>query len=111
MTPYPGQVKCIAEADVRVGGAFKLSMQSGESTCEIEGNYVAIEPPHLLVFTWCGGPTQNANTLVTLELRSANAGTELTLTHQRLPTPELRADHGIGWANMFEHLTAVAEEE
>ena len=57
MSPYPGKVQCAAEADVRVGGTFKLSMQSGHSTCEIEGQYVVVDPPHLLAFTWCGPPT------------------------------------------------------
>lgn len=111
MTPYPGNVDCVAEADVRVGGAFKLSMRSDASTCEIAGEYVAVDPPRRLVFTWRGGPTQNADTLVTVELAPSGAGTELTLTHERLPTPELRAAHATGWANMFDHLVAVAEKD
>jgi uncharacterized protein YndB with AHSA1/START domain len=45
MSPYPGKVQCAAEADVRVGGTFKLSMQSDHSTCEIEGQYVVVDPP------------------------------------------------------------------
>jgi uncharacterized protein YndB with AHSA1/START domain len=109
MSPYPGKVQCSAEADVRVGGTFKLSMQSDHSTCEIEGQYVVVDPPHLLAFTWCGPPTQNANTLVTVELKSISGGTELTLTHEKLPTVELRAAHEIGWANMFDHLTDAVD--
>ena len=95
---------------VRVGGAFKLSMRSDASTCEIAGEYVAVDPPRRLVFTWRGAPTQDADTLVTVELAPSGAGTELTLTHERLPTPELRAAHATGWANMFDHLVALAEK-
>jgi hypothetical protein len=56
------------------------------------------------VFTWFGPPTQNANTLVTLELKALQTGTELTLTHEKLPTAEVRQSHTTGWANMFDHL-------
>jgi uncharacterized protein YndB with AHSA1/START domain len=66
-------------------------------------------PADLLAITWCGPPTQNANTLVTVELKSISGGTELTLTHEKLPTAELRAAHEIGWANMFDHLADVVD--
>jgi uncharacterized protein YndB with AHSA1/START domain len=104
MSPYPGAVQCQAEADVRVGGTFRLSMCSADSQCEIEGTYVQIERPNRLVFTWLGPPTQNATTLVTLELKALKAGTELTLTHEKLPTAEVRQGHTVGWANMLDHL-------
>lgn len=104
MSPYPGAVHCEAVADVRVGGAFRLSIRSADSQCDIEGIYVEVERPKRLVFTWCGPPTQGANTLVTLELKALKTGTELTLTHEKLPTDEVRQGHTIGWANMVDHL-------
>lgn len=107
MSPYTGAVQCRAEADVRVGGRFRLSMCSADSQCEIEGTYVEIERPNRLVFTWLGPPTQNVNTLVTLELKALKSGTELTLTHEKLPTAEARQGHMIGWANMLEHLAVL----
>jgi len=104
MSPYPGPVDCEAEADVRVGGAYSLKMGSGESQCEIEGTYVDVDPPNRLVFTWSGPPTRNAKTLVTLELSDAPGGTDLVLTHERLPTPDVRQGHEIGWGNFLDHL-------
>jgi uncharacterized protein YndB with AHSA1/START domain len=104
MSPYPGAVQCGAEADVRVGGTFRLSMSSAESRCDIEGTYVEIERPHRLVFTWLGPPTRGVTTLVTLELKTVHAGTELTLTHEKLPTAEVRQGHLTGWETMLEHL-------
>ena len=38
-----------------------------------------------------------------------SGGTELTLTHEKLPTAVLRAAHEIGWANMFDHLIDVVD--
>jgi uncharacterized protein YndB with AHSA1/START domain len=106
MSPYAGTVHSEAAADVRVGGAFKLSMVSGDSVCDIHGTYVEVERPTKLVFTWRGPPTANVNTLVTLALKALETGTELTLTHEKLPTPEVREGHRTGWSNMFDHLVA-----
>jgi len=60
--------------------------------------------PRKLVFTWSGPPTSRVDTLVTVELAPIENTTELTLTHEKLPTAELRDGHGIGWANMLDHL-------
>ena len=108
MSPYPGNVACRAEADVRVGGTFRLVMSSDTSICEIEGKYLAVEAPRKLVFTWSGPPTGNADTLVTVELLPHKNGTELTLTHEKLPTDEIRAGHATGWSNMLDHLEEIA---
>ncbi|HLX15547.1 MAG TPA: SRPBCC domain-containing protein [Bradyrhizobium sp.] len=104
LSPYPGEVRCVARAELRVGGRFKLEMRSDQSGCEIEGAYVAIDPPRKLVFTWSGPPTGQADTLVTVELMPIENATELTLTHEKLPTADLREGHGIGWAYMLDHL-------
>jgi uncharacterized protein YndB with AHSA1/START domain len=108
MTPYAGDVDCVAEADLQVGGTFKLAMKSGDTQCDIHGAYVSIDAPRLLIFTWQGPPTQNEPTLVTVELTTASGGTQLTLTHEKLPTEQLRQAHGIGWGNMLDHLENIA---
>jgi uncharacterized protein YndB with AHSA1/START domain len=107
MSPYPGPVACTAQSDVRAGGAFSLLMGSADSQCEISGIYVEVSRPRKLVFSWVGPPTQGANTLVTVELNPVSAGTELILTHEKLPTAEVREGHAAGWRNMFDHLQQV----
>jgi uncharacterized protein YndB with AHSA1/START domain len=104
MSPYTGEVHCTAAADVRVGGAFSLVMHARESRCEIEGTYLEVQRPVRLVFSWIGPPTAGATTRVTVELRALAGGTELTLTHEQLPTDEVRSGHAEGWDNMFGHL-------
>ena len=106
MSPYPGEVQCEARSNFRVGGSFSLSMRSGEKACEITGEYVKVEPPHRLVFTWSGPPTNNASTLVSVELRPLAGKTEFTLVHEKLPTPEVREGHVGGWNTMFDHLAS-----
>ena len=107
MSPYAGEVQSEVEADPRVGGRFRLCMHGPEKECEITGEYVEVDPPRRLAFTWSGPPTNNHMTLVTVELRPLRDTTELTLTHERLPTSQIREGHVAGWANVFDHLSAV----
>jgi uncharacterized protein YndB with AHSA1/START domain len=107
MSPYPGPVHSEVTADVRLGGRYRLVMGDGETTCEVEGAYVEVQRPRRLVFTWRGPPTGDAETLVTLMLRAVDGGTELTLTHERLPSEGARSGHAQGWINFLVHLTAI----
>ena len=83
---------------------------SPEARCQIEGTYVVVDPPRKLVLTWKGRPTENANTLVTVELTPVQGGTELRLTHEMLPTLENRTAHMGGWMNMLDHLEAALKQ-
>ena len=52
---------------------------------EHRGEYLAIEPPSLLSFTWISKHTDDKPTVVTIEFHERGTGTELVLTHRRLP--------------------------
>ncbi len=39
-----------------------------------------------------------------MELALVENATELTVSHEKLPTADLRDGHGIGWTNMLDHL-------
>jgi uncharacterized protein YndB with AHSA1/START domain len=47
--------------------------------------YLAIERPSLLSFTWISRATDHKPTVVTIEFHERGTGTELVLTHRRLP--------------------------
>jgi uncharacterized protein YndB with AHSA1/START domain len=111
MSPFPGAVDCKASSDLRPGGAFSLVMSSGEASREVTGTYVQIERPRKLVFTWMGPLTNNVNTLVTLELNPRGDETDLVLTHERLPTPEMHVGHTKGWGNILDHLADVVSKD
>jgi uncharacterized protein YndB with AHSA1/START domain len=104
MSPYVGDVDCTASCDLRPGGAFSLVMSSGESSRVVSGTYVQIDRPRKLVFTWIGPLTNNVDTLVTVELTPRGDETDLTLTHERLPTSAIRQGHATGWGNILDHL-------
>jgi uncharacterized protein YndB with AHSA1/START domain len=108
MSPFPGAVHCRASCDLRPGGAFSLVMTSEEASREVTGAYVEIDRPRKLVFTWIGPLTNDVNTLVTLELTPRGAETDLTLTHERLPTSAIVEGHTRGWGHILDHLAAAA---
>ena len=94
-----------AEADVRPGGRYSivfrmLNGQEGNPT----GTYREIVPEQKLVFTWelAGEP----DSVVTFLLRAIDHGTELTVTHEQLPSEPLRVSHARGWAGFLEELSA-----
>ena len=71
MSPFPGAVHCQASCDFRPGGSYSLVMSTEGASREVTGTYVQIDRPRKLVFTWMGPLTNQVNTMVTLELKSA----------------------------------------
>jgi uncharacterized protein YndB with AHSA1/START domain len=94
--------------DFRVGGRFRLVMEHSGTSIEHLGEYRAIEPPELLVFTWRSDYT-HGETLVTVRLRTlAPDSTELELTHEGLPEDQIES-HAGGWGRILERLAAVCQ--
>jgi uncharacterized protein YndB with AHSA1/START domain len=86
--------------DPRVGGGFRIMMEGRpEGDVEHRGEYLAIEPPSLLSFTWISRYTDQEPTVVTIEFHDRGTGTELVLTHRRLPPGEIEG-HRRGWTDV-----------
>ena len=96
----PGQVThSTVSLDARVGGSFRVQMHGGDGKCfDHRGEYLAIEPPSLLSFTWISEGTDQKPTVVTIEFLERDGGTELVLTHQRL-APKAIEGHRSGWTD------------
>jgi uncharacterized protein YndB with AHSA1/START domain len=87
--------------DARVGGGFRIVMDGPtHGAVEHHGEYLAIEPPSRLSFTWISKHTDNRPTVVTIEFHERESGTELVLTHRRLPPPEVE-NHRWGWTEIM----------
>ena len=87
--------------DPRVGGGFRIVMEGQTADCnEHRGEYLAIEPPALLSFTWISRATDQKPTVVTIEFHERGAGTDLVLTHRRLP-PTAVEGHRKGWTDIL----------
>ena len=75
------------------------------------GEFVEIDRPHRLVFTWGweGGasPVAPGSTTIELELVPDGEGTLLRFRHSNLPGAEATASHAHGWDHYVERLAAV----
>lgn len=89
--------RSLVRVEPRVGGEFQIIMQSPKhGGVEHRGEYLAIEPPSLLSFTWISRNTDDRPTVVTIEFHELDGGTELVLTHRGLPPKQVEG-HRQGW--------------
>jgi uncharacterized protein YndB with AHSA1/START domain len=97
-----GTTNATAEVDARVGGRFRIVMEGRTDGGDYEhrGEYLAIEPPSLLSFTWISNATDHKPTVVTIEFHEWGTGTELVLTHRRL-APKAVEGHREGWTDIM----------
>jgi uncharacterized protein YndB with AHSA1/START domain len=102
MRPGP-MTGATAEVDARVGGTFRITMMRGPEADEHSGEYLAIEPPSRLSFTWISAGTDYTRSIVTIELHALDDSTELVLTHRRLPATKVD-DHRQGWTDIVRML-------
>jgi uncharacterized protein YndB with AHSA1/START domain len=103
----PGETRsATVELDPRVGGKFRIVMHHGQGNADHWGEYLIIEPPARLSFTWISAATEFRPTVVTVELLERGRGTELVLTHRDLP-PAQRDAHQTGWTDIVAKLEAV----
>lgn len=104
MRPGP-TMSCDVVNDPRVGGRFLLTMLGdGGAVFPHTGEYLTIDRPRKLAFTWHSKGTAMAASTVTIELApAADGGTHLMLTHVGLP-PESVDNHAGGWGAIVELL-------
>jgi uncharacterized protein YndB with AHSA1/START domain len=101
-----GSADAIVEVDPRVGGSFRITMMHEPDGCEHRGEYLVIEPPSRLSFTWISAATNYTPSIVTIELHALGDSTELVLTHRRLP-PDRIESHREGWIEIVRNLEEV----
>jgi uncharacterized protein YndB with AHSA1/START domain len=99
-----------AATDPRVGGLFLITMREEDGRVYPHaGEYLEIDRPRKLVFTWFSKATALAKSTVTIELRAVTGGkTELTLTHVGMPQDEME-NHNRGWTAIMDLLQGVLQ--
>jgi uncharacterized protein YndB with AHSA1/START domain len=102
---FPGPIE-LEEVicEPRVGGLLRIVMRGESGLFPHDGEFVAVERPHRLAFTWRSPATGDVDTLVTIELAAQGKRTALTLTHERLPDREAMAKHEGGWTSVLDSL-------
>jgi uncharacterized protein YndB with AHSA1/START domain len=105
----PGGIQSTqARVDPRVGGEYEVIMRTDTNPIRHRGVYRAIERPRRLVFTWESPPTDNRETLVTVDFIAKGKSTEIVVTHEQLPESALPS-HANGWTSAIEKLEQFVE--
>ncbi len=94
-----------AQADVRVGGSFRIVMRSpdGEEH-DVSGIYREVVPNEKLVFTWAWRSTPERESLVTVLIKPDGEGSLLTLIHEQFFDEAARDRHREGWSGCLDKL-------
>lgn len=102
-----------AEIDARVGGGFSFVRRSPEGDLEHVGEYLEIDRPRRLVFTFAVPALSPEYDRVTVEIVRLDKGCELTLTNEM--SPEVHSEWGEqtreGWTKMLAALARELGEE
>lgn len=101
-----------AELDARPGGRFRMDVTGRGDVAE--GEYLDIDPPHRISFSWRwasdqpgGGSTAPAPSMVEITLTAVGGGTLLRLVHRGIPLPEREAS-AAGWVHYLARLALAA---
>ena len=106
--PGRNDVVHLAEADVRVGGSFRVAFTSdSDEMLEVSGVYSEIVPHRKLAFTWAWKSAPEQESRVTVTFEPSGGGTDLTLLHEQFFDAGARDAHEEGWSNALAKIDAV----
>lgn len=107
MLPMPGMPNPKTECDPKEGGKFAIYMQVGEEVVPHTGEYLLIQRPDKLVFSW-KSPCSVDGSEVTINLNAVSSViTDVELVHIKFIDEATRSDHEGGWGNILEKLNEI----
>jgi uncharacterized protein YndB with AHSA1/START domain len=96
-------------SEPKPGGLYRVEVIPGNIA---RGEYVELDRPNRLVFTWGwegdDNPVAPGSTTIEFTLTADGDGTHVHFVHSGLPSAESGASHGHGWDHYFERLTIAA---
>lgn len=100
------------ELDPRPGGIYRVQVIPGNTT---RGEFVTVEPPHRLVYTFGWEPGENGTlalvppgaSTVEIQLEPREGSTLVRIHHRDLPS-ESAESHAAGWDHYLQRLVAAA---
>lgn len=107
MLPKPGMPCPAVSLNPKVGGRFQIDMDVGEKIIPHEGEYLEIDRPNRLAFSWISPFSAEGSTVI-IEFNSIdNDTTEIKLTHLRFLNEESRESHHNGWNNILDQQALI----
>jgi uncharacterized protein YndB with AHSA1/START domain len=109
----PEAVTCPeAEVDLRVGGAYRLAnLLPDGRVIWVSGEFLEVEPPRKLVYTWLvGDPSAAAErTRVTVRFEPRESATEVIVVHELIASEGFRDRTSSGWDGCLASLAEYFE--
>jgi uncharacterized protein YndB with AHSA1/START domain len=105
----PGVLVSDLQADLRVGGSYRIVMEARGEQRILVWTWREIAPPERLVYAWRweNGPEAGLESLVTVLFREAGERTEVELVHTGIPSDAIRDSHAAGWLACLENLAGT----
>lgn len=104
MLPMKGMPEPKVVNDPRVGGTFTITMFVGDDSLPHKGEYLKIERPSTLVFSWVSDHSIEGS-IVTLDFIDLEGSTtEVVLTQVKFYDDGAMQDHKRGWTSILETL-------
>jgi uncharacterized protein YndB with AHSA1/START domain len=101
-----------ASLDAQPGGEYRVGVIPGHTA---SGEFVEVDEPHRLVFTWGWepgpdgpSPVPPGSSTIEIELVANGDGTTLRFTHRDLPTSTSADSHAHGWDHYLDRLAVAA---
>jgi uncharacterized protein YndB with AHSA1/START domain len=98
------------DIDARVGGPFVLTDRRDGEDVEHVGEYLAIDRPRRLVFTFAVPKFSAEKTIVHIDIVPLGTGCELTLSDEKV-LPEWASKTREGWGNILDSLARVIDAD
>ncbi|TFV54892.1 SRPBCC domain-containing protein [Mycobacterium sp. PS03-16] len=108
MCPRPSRVVGV-DLDPRVDGILRFDVDDEGTRVLITGQFLEIDRPHLLRFTWSNSNWPDPTVTSVVEVRFTPAGesdTHMAIEHRLVPATEFDDFHN-GWTLTAEQLVAV----
>jgi uncharacterized protein YndB with AHSA1/START domain len=106
-----GVYRCASfSSNLRIGGKWRSAGVDGSGhNFEVSGEYLCVDPPHVLEYTWVATWTGDVKTVVRWELEPTGESTLVRLRHRGLAAhPGLRKSYQ-GWPRMLGWIQSFLE--
>ena len=106
--PARGWQEASAEVDLRVGGAIRVVMRTPEGEpVEAGGEFILIEPPQRLAFTWTFDDDPANEQLIELEFTERDGATTVLFENSNISEKRRRDQQYDGWSTCFDEMGRV----
>ena len=109
MRPFD-TIRSDVKLDPRVGGEFEIVMHTPTGSVPHTGSYQEITRPRRIVFTWNSPFAGDHGSLVTVDFNARGRGTEIVITHERLPSDEMVKAHAGGWSGILDRIAEACAD-